>query len=165
MKKLLLLGQEKGEISPDIDATAAAMMFLGMVQPLAILGQINKKMLDGCPGKLATIPTFHSLVTWAVRNSRRSDETKNIGKKVSFMFVSIIQFPKIKEGQDQAFQEWLKWSNSEFSKSWGLSAGVFWSLKKEEHMLLSWKWKGKRTFGDHALQPDPRGSRKSNWAV
>ena len=52
VKKLLLLGQEKGEISPDIDATAAAMMFLGMVQPLAILGQINKKMLDGCPGKL-----------------------------------------------------------------------------------------------------------------
>ena len=52
VKKLLLLGQEKGEISPDIDATAAAMMFLGMVQPLAILGQINKKMLDDCPGKL-----------------------------------------------------------------------------------------------------------------
>ena len=52
VKKLLLLGQEKGEISPDIDATAAAMMFLGMVQPLAILGQINKEILDDCPPKL-----------------------------------------------------------------------------------------------------------------
>ena len=52
VKKLLQQGQRKGEISPDIDATAAAMMFLGMVQPLAILGQINKEMLDDCPTKL-----------------------------------------------------------------------------------------------------------------
>ena len=52
VKKLLQQGQRKGEISPDIDATAAAMMFLGMVQPLAILGQIDKEMLDDCPGKL-----------------------------------------------------------------------------------------------------------------
>jgi AcrR family transcriptional regulator len=52
VKKLLLLGQGKGEISPDIDATAAAMMFLGMVQPLAILGQVNKEVLDDCPRKL-----------------------------------------------------------------------------------------------------------------
>lgn len=52
VKKLLLLGQGRGEISPDIDATAAAMMFLGMVQPLAILGQVNKEMLDDCPQKL-----------------------------------------------------------------------------------------------------------------
>ena len=52
VKKLLQQGQRKGEISPDIDATAAAMMFLGMVQPLAILGQINKEMLDDCPPKL-----------------------------------------------------------------------------------------------------------------
>jgi heme-degrading monooxygenase HmoA len=29
------------------------------------------------------------------------------------MFVSIIQFPKIK---DEAFKAWFKWSNSEFSK-------------------------------------------------
>ena len=52
VKKLLQQGQRKGEISPDIDATAAAMMFLGMVQPLAILGQIDKEMLDDCPTKL-----------------------------------------------------------------------------------------------------------------
>ena len=52
VKKLLQQGQRKGEISPDIDATAAAMMFLGMVQPLAILGQIDKEMLDDCPQKL-----------------------------------------------------------------------------------------------------------------
>jgi AcrR family transcriptional regulator len=52
VKKLLLLGQERGEISPDIDATAAAMMFLGMVQPLAILGQVHKEVLDDCPQKL-----------------------------------------------------------------------------------------------------------------
>jgi len=52
VKKLLQQGQRKGEISPDIDATAAAMMFLGMVQPLAILGQIDKEMLDDCPPKL-----------------------------------------------------------------------------------------------------------------
>ena len=32
------------------------------------------------------------------------------------MFVSIIQFPKIKDGQDEAFKAWFKWSNSEFSK-------------------------------------------------
>ena len=52
VKKLLLLGQEKGEISLDIDATAAAMMFLGMIQPLAILGQVNKEVLDNYPPKL-----------------------------------------------------------------------------------------------------------------
>ena len=52
VKKLLQQGQRKGEISPDIDATAAAMMFLGMVQPLAILGQVNKEVLDDCPQKL-----------------------------------------------------------------------------------------------------------------
>ena len=52
VKKLLQQGQRKGEISPDIDATAAAMMFLGIVQPLAILGQIDKEMLDDCPPKL-----------------------------------------------------------------------------------------------------------------
>ena len=52
VKKLLQQGQRKGEISPDIDATAAAMMFLGMVQPLAILGQVNKEVLDDYPQKL-----------------------------------------------------------------------------------------------------------------
>jgi AcrR family transcriptional regulator len=52
VKKLLQLGQEKGEISLDVDATAAAMMFLGMVQPLAILGQVNKAVLDEYPQKL-----------------------------------------------------------------------------------------------------------------
>ena len=52
VKKLLQQGQRKGEISPDIDAAAAAMMFLGMLQPLAILGQINKEILDDCPPKL-----------------------------------------------------------------------------------------------------------------
>ena len=52
VKKLLLQGQEQGEISPDIDATAAAMMFLGMVQPVAIMSQVNKKVLDIYPQKL-----------------------------------------------------------------------------------------------------------------
>ena len=32
------------------------------------------------------------------------------------MFVSIIQFPKIKDGQDETFKSWFKWANSEFSK-------------------------------------------------
>ena len=36
----------------DIDVTAAAMMFLGMVQPLAILGQVDPKVLDEYPSKL-----------------------------------------------------------------------------------------------------------------
>ena len=52
VETLLLQGQEKGEISPDIDATAAAMMFLGMVQPVAIMSQVNKKVLDIYPQKL-----------------------------------------------------------------------------------------------------------------
>jgi len=52
VKELLLQGQKKGEISPDIDAMAAAMMFLGMVQPLAIMSQSNKKILDDYPQKL-----------------------------------------------------------------------------------------------------------------
>ena len=52
VKKLLLQGQEKGEISLDIDVMAAAMMFLGMVQPLAIMSQINKEVLDRYPHKL-----------------------------------------------------------------------------------------------------------------
>ena len=49
---MLVQGQEKGEISPDIDAMAAAMMFLGMVQPLAIMSQINKEILEDYPQKL-----------------------------------------------------------------------------------------------------------------
>ena len=52
VKKLLIQGQEKGEISPDIDALAAAMMFLGMVQPLAIMSQVNKEVLNDYPSKL-----------------------------------------------------------------------------------------------------------------
>ena len=52
VKKLLIQGQEKGEISPDIDALPAAMMFLGMVQPLAIMSQVNKEVLNDYPSKL-----------------------------------------------------------------------------------------------------------------
>ena len=52
VKKMLLQGQKNGEISPDTDITAAAMLFLGMVQPLAILGQENPKVLDEYPPKL-----------------------------------------------------------------------------------------------------------------
>jgi TetR/AcrR family transcriptional regulator, fatty acid metabolism regulator protein len=52
VKKMLLQGQEKGEVSPDIDVTAAAMLFIGMVQPLAILSQVNKEVLNDCPPKL-----------------------------------------------------------------------------------------------------------------
>ena len=32
------------------------------------------------------------------------------------MFISMVQFPAIKEGQDEAFKDWFKWSNSEFRK-------------------------------------------------
>ena len=32
------------------------------------------------------------------------------------MFASIIQFPKIKDGQDEEFKSWFKWSTAEFSK-------------------------------------------------
>ena len=52
VKKLLIQGQEQGEVSPGIDVMAAAMMFLGMVQPLAIMSQINKEVLDRYPHKL-----------------------------------------------------------------------------------------------------------------
>ncbi len=52
VKKILLQGQKKGEINADVDAMAAAMLFLGMVQPLAILGQLDPKVLDEYPAKL-----------------------------------------------------------------------------------------------------------------
>ena len=52
VKKLLIQGQQQGEISLDIDVMAAAMMFLGMVQPLAIMSQVNKEVLDRYPHKL-----------------------------------------------------------------------------------------------------------------
>ena len=52
VKKLLIQGQQQGEVSPDIDVMAAAMMFLGMVQPLAIMSQVNKEVLDRYPQKL-----------------------------------------------------------------------------------------------------------------
>ena len=52
VKKLLIQGQQQGEVSPDIDVMAAAMMFLGMVQPLAIMSQLNKEVLDRYPQKL-----------------------------------------------------------------------------------------------------------------
>ena len=52
VKKILFQGQKKGEVNADIDVTAAAMMFLGMVQPLAILSQVDPKVLDEYPSKL-----------------------------------------------------------------------------------------------------------------
>ena len=52
VKKMILQGQEKGEINADVDVTAAAMLFLGMIQPLAILGQVDPNVLDECPTKL-----------------------------------------------------------------------------------------------------------------
>ena len=52
IKKILLQGQEKGEINTQVDAAAAAMLFIGMVQPLGILGQIEPKVLDEYPSYL-----------------------------------------------------------------------------------------------------------------
>nr|WP_320145513.1 TetR/AcrR family transcriptional regulator [uncultured Anaeromusa sp.] len=51
-KKLLVQGKKAGEINPTVDVTAAAMMFLGMIQPLVILSQENKEVLDEYPQKL-----------------------------------------------------------------------------------------------------------------
>ncbi|WP_027937496.1 TetR/AcrR family transcriptional regulator [Anaeroarcus burkinensis] len=51
-KKLLLQGKKAGEINQAVDVTAAAMMFLGMIQPLVILSQENKAVLDEYPQKL-----------------------------------------------------------------------------------------------------------------
>ena len=51
-KKLLLQGKKAGEINPAVDVTAAAMMFLGMIQPLVILSQENKDVLAEYPQKL-----------------------------------------------------------------------------------------------------------------
>ena len=51
-KKLLLQGKKAGEINQAVDVTAAAMMFLGMIQPLVILSQENKAVLDEYPPKL-----------------------------------------------------------------------------------------------------------------
>ena len=52
VQKLLIQGKKTGEIHSDIDVAASAMMFLGMLQPLAILGQMNKALLDDYPQKL-----------------------------------------------------------------------------------------------------------------
>lgn len=52
IREILLQGQEKGEISAKVDAGAAAMLFLGMVQPLGIFGQIEPKALDEYPSEL-----------------------------------------------------------------------------------------------------------------
>ena len=52
IKKILLQGQEKGEISTKVDAAAAAMLFIGMVQPLGILGQIEPQVLEEYPSYL-----------------------------------------------------------------------------------------------------------------
>ncbi len=52
VQKLLLLGKKNGEINPDTDVTAAALLFLGMIQPLAILSQLNEELLDDYPQKL-----------------------------------------------------------------------------------------------------------------
>ncbi|MHC1746743.1 MAG: TetR/AcrR family transcriptional regulator [Negativicutes bacterium] len=52
VKKILLQGQKKGEISPDIDPAAAALLFLGMIQPLAILSRLEEEVLNDYPAKL-----------------------------------------------------------------------------------------------------------------
>ena len=51
-KRRLLQGKKAGEINQEVDVTAAAMMFLGMIQPLVILSQENKAVLDEYPPKL-----------------------------------------------------------------------------------------------------------------
>ncbi len=35
------------------------------------------------------------------------------------MFISIVNFPPVKEGQDGQFREWFTWSNEEFAKHKG----------------------------------------------
>lgn len=52
VKQVLLKGQQTGEISPHIDIAAAAVMFLGMVQALAVLSQVNRDVLNDCPANL-----------------------------------------------------------------------------------------------------------------
>lgn len=52
VRKILLQGQKCGQISPEIDATAAATLFLGMLQPLAILGQLQPQILAEYPPQL-----------------------------------------------------------------------------------------------------------------
>lgn len=44
--------QKSYKINPAVDVAAAAMMFLGMIQPLVILSQENKDVLDEYPQKL-----------------------------------------------------------------------------------------------------------------
>ncbi len=62
------------------------------------------------------------------------------------MFVSIIQFPKIKEGQDEAFKEWFKWSNSEFSKFSGFIRRSLLEPEKGGNYAAVVEMEGKENF-------------------
>ncbi len=50
--KIIAEGQLKGEIPPDIDSEAAGILFLGMVQPLAVFSQSGDDLIDPCPESL-----------------------------------------------------------------------------------------------------------------
>ena len=50
--KIIADGQAKGEIPSDIDDKAAGILFLGMVQPLAILSQSSDGLSNHCPESL-----------------------------------------------------------------------------------------------------------------
>lgn len=52
IEKILRQGQKNGEISQDADALAAAIMFLGMLQPLAIQGLLCPRILEQYPPQL-----------------------------------------------------------------------------------------------------------------
>ena len=52
IRKMITEGQFKGEISSEVDVEAAGILFLGMVQPLAVLSQFNDDLINIYPEPL-----------------------------------------------------------------------------------------------------------------
>ncbi len=63
------------------------------------------------------------------------------------MFVNLVEFPSIKKGKDQEFQEWFKWSNTVYEKFDGfISRSLLKSTKGKGNYVAIVEHETEKTF-------------------
>lgn len=70
------------------------------------------------------------------------------------MFVNIMQFPKIKEGQDAAFREWFAWSNARYARHKGFIGRRLLQSRKGGNYLAVVEHESHDTFMAMHTSPD-----------
>lgn len=79
------------------------------------------------------------------------------------MFVAIVNYPKIKEGQEDAFKSWFKWSTAEFSKSPGFIRRSLMIAEKEGEYACLVEMESKESF--MALHSQPVHAQAAEKAI